>query len=259
MKISLSHFNDKINTEGYVIFQDFIDKKLVQRMLIDLQKAYEFCRKIQVKNDIENSENTCHHLIGLGGSFMDCLSSYEKLNPYLESYFGGKYILNSFGGNLLQKDASYANSIHRDQRSYSGKFNLMLNTIVTLDDFTTENGATWLSAGGHRLEKKPTQEVFDFNAVQATAPSGSVIMVNSNCWHQAGENTTNNPRRSVTPIFSKPFVKPGYDYPRALGYDKMDSYSEYLQQVLGYHSRIPSTLSEWYRPKEKRFYRSNQE
>jgi hypothetical protein len=32
------------------------------------------------------------------------------------------------------------------------------------------------------------------------------------------------------------------DYPRAIGYDRMDSFPIKLQQFLGYHSRVPASL-----------------
>lgn len=256
--ISLSEFNKNINDKGYVIFERFIDVSLVNDLLSDLESAYGQCRKIQLKNGIENAENTAHHLIGQGDSFMECLSRFEKMNNYLEAFFGGKYILNSFGGNLLKNGESYANAVHRDQRTYSDNFNLMLNTIIPLDDFSEENGATWLMDKGHEFPSKPTQSVFDIYKFQLTAPAGSLIMFNSNCWHQAGQNKTDKPRRSITPLFSRAFMKQGYDYPRALGYEYGHAYSEYLQQVLGYKSRTPSDLSQWYQKKDSRYYMDGQ-
>jgi ectoine hydroxylase-related dioxygenase (phytanoyl-CoA dioxygenase family) len=203
-----------------------------------------------------NAENTCHHLIGLGASFFDYLKLFEDLNPYIEEYFGGKYILNSFGGNLLSKGASYANDIHRDIRSFSGDLPLMLNTIVMLDDFTEDNGATWLMQGGHIWDTLPSEGLFESQAFQITGAAGSVVVFNSNMWHRAGENKTDYPRRSVTPLFSRPFIKQGYDYCRALGDVRI--YSPWLQQLLGYYSRTPQTLTDWYQPPEKRFYRNDQ-
>lgn len=257
--MKISSFNERMNRDGYFLVEGFIDRKLIDRLLYDLKKSYLLCRKVQLRNGVENSEGTCHHLIGQGDSFMDCLASFEKINSYLEDYFCGKYILNSFGGNILKSNSSYANNIHRDQRSYSGDLPLMLNTIVMLDDFTKDNGATWLMKGGHVWENKPHKEVFYDNAIQAVVPAGSVLMFNSNLWHAAGENKSYKPRRSLTPIFSRPFVKPGYDYPRSLGYDYGSTYSSYLRQVLGYNSRVPADLTEWYQSKQRRYYRSDQE
>jgi hypothetical protein len=38
----------------------------------------------------------------------------------------------------------------------------------------------------------------------------------------------------------------------------MDSLSELQRQVLGYYSRIPATLEEWYQPPQRRMYRPGQ-
>ncbi len=254
--ISVKEFQNAMQQDGYFLFENFIGAPLVESLIGALESAYAKCRVIQVENGVENSQGTVHHLICQGPEFLECLSEFERLNPYLESYFEGKYILNSYGGNILRSGESYANNIHRDQRTYSDDFNLMLNTIVMLDDFTEDNGATWLMRSGHVCPYLPTENLFSEHAFQITAPAGSVVVFNSNLWHRAGENKTDMPRRSITPIFARPFVKPGFDYPRVLGSD--NKYSEYLQQVLGYNSRIPSSLAEWYRPKEKRFYRSDQ-
>jgi ectoine hydroxylase-related dioxygenase (phytanoyl-CoA dioxygenase family) len=83
-------------------------------------------------------------------------------------------------------------------------------------------------------------------------------MFNSNVWHAGGNNETDRLRRSVTPMFSKPFMKQQFDYPRALGYEKADDFDDTLRQVIGYNARVPATLDEWYQPPSKRMYRPNQ-
>lgn len=251
-------FQKQITERGWFIFHEVISSELIERMKFDLEKCYVRCRKIQIENGLKNTEYTVHHLIGQESAFMDCLVQYEKLNPYFEWYFEGKYILNSIGGNILSKDTSYANNIHRDIRSFSCSLPLMLNTLLFLDDFTPENGATWLMDGGHLYKGKPSDDEFNKYAFQITGKSGSVAVWNSNLWHRAGVNTTDKPRRSVTPELTKPFIKQGYDYPRVLGYEYGNACSPWLRQVLGYDSRIPANLSEWYRKPEDRFYKGDQ-
>lgn len=259
--ITLNEFNQHMQEKGWFIFHQAVPAELIQRLLEDTARAYHTCRAIQEGNGIpENNEGTTHHLIELGQSYIDYLILSEAFNPYFESYFKGKYILNSFGGNINQKGIlSYANNIHRDIRSYSGDMPLLLNTLVMLDDFTQENGATYLMSGSHATHPHlPTEQEFQQVAEQAVAKAGSVLVFNSNLWHRAGINTTDKPRRSVTPMYCKPFMKQQYDYPRALGYTAMTHLSDWLKQVLGYKARIPATLSEWYQPKEMRMYQSDQ-
>ena len=258
--MELAAFEEKMKRDGWVVFDSFVEPGLVDRMRADMERAYGVCRAIQLKNGIAaNTEGTLHHLIGLGDSFMSYLDRMEALMPHMESYFRGKFILNSFGGNILKKSASYASAVHRDIRTYSGDLPLLLNTLVMLDDFTEDNGATYLMTGSHldRAEK-PTDEAFHARAGRAIGKAGSVLMFNSNLWHAAGVNTTTVPRRSVTPMFCKPFIKQQCDYPRVVGYDRMDALSDHQRQVLGYYARVPASLEEWYQPPDKRMYRPGQ-
>lgn len=256
--MDLEFFKGQMAKEGICTFPEFMPHKLVGEMHVDIEKAYHRCRAIQLVAGLDHTENTVHHLIGQEKSFLYCLSEYERLDEYIEEYFQGKYILNAMGGNILKSGESYASNIHRDQRSFSGELPLMLNTIVMLDDFTKKNGATWLMEGGHRIENVPSEREFKNKAFQILGKAGTVVMFDSNLWHRAGENRAKEPRRSLTPMFSKPFYKPQFDYPRVLGYDLSESFSPYLRQVLGYESRIPASLQEWYKLPEQRFYKRTQ-
>lgn len=257
--MDVEEFDHLMDTRGWVIFESAVPMDLVKRMTDEIQKAYETCRAIQIKNGIgANTEYTVHHLIGQQPSFLEYLD-VMPIKPYIERYFGGPYILNSFGGAINSAySRSYAHNIHRDIRSHSGDQKLLLNTLVMFDEFTPDNGATFLMPGSHRMPEKPSEKDFYAVAKQALGPAGSILMFDSNVWHAGGDNNTAFPRRSVTPMFCKPYVKPGFDYPRALGYDKGDTFSADLRQILGYNSRIPATLEEWYQPPEKRMYKPGQ-
>lgn len=262
MKISidLSDYADQMAQRGWVVIPAAVDRELVDRMLEDIEKSWVTCREIMEHNGVAtDAELTVHHLIGQQQSFLDYVDDLESLMPYLEHYFQGKFILNSFGGAINTKGrTSYAQRVHRDIRSYSGEMPLMLNTLVMLDEFTPENGATWMMSGSHKAAEKPADEQFRDRAEQATGPVGSVLIFNSNVWHAGGHNQTDKPRRSVTPMFCKPFIKQQFDYPRAVGYDRLDELRPHTRQVLGYNARVPATLDEWYQPPAKRMYRGDQ-
>ncbi len=257
--MSIDEFDSLMEKRGWVIFEAVVAKPLIERMIEDIHKAYKICRDVQVKNGIAaQTEFTVHHLIGLGDSFLEYLE-VMPIKPHIERYFGGKYILNSFGGAINSAHSrSYAQDIHRDIRSFSGAMPVLLNTLVMFDDFTEQNGSTYLLPGGHKLADKPGKGVFYSKAERALGPAGSILMFNSNLWHAGGDNCTDKPRRSVTPMFCKPWVKPQFDYPRALGYDSPEKFSSELRQILGYNARIPATLDEWYQPSAKRMYKSDQ-
>ncbi len=258
--LGVDRFSAAMSTRGWLVVDRFVDDDLVHRMRADLERAYVACRRLQVANGIAlDTEGTLHHLVGQGESFLEFIDRLGPLVPHMQAYFGGPFILNAFGGNILRASESYASAIHRDVRTYSPNLPLLLNTLLMLDDFTVRNGATMMMTGSHRdCPGRPSDEVFAARAEAATGRAGSLLVFDSNLWHAAGANTTAAARRSVTPMFSRPLVKPQFDHPRALGYERMDTLSELQRQVLGYYARIPATLEEWYQPPQRRMYRPGQ-
>lgn len=256
---SVDEVVDVIRHRGWMVIEDVVAPGLLERMRSEIESAYERCRGIQIKNAIpDNNEWTVHHLVGQGDSWMDFISNFPFV-AHLDALFDGKFILNSFGGSKNGPGTlSYAHNIHRDIRTHSGDIRLILNTLVMLDDFTPENGATWLMSGGQKVVEKPSEEDFAARAEQATGKAGSFLIFDSHIWHRAGVNQTDRHRRSVTPMFSRPFMKQQFDYPRVIGYQNQSKLSETAQQIVGFHSRVPSTLEEWYQPPKKRMYRPGQ-
>ena len=248
-----------LDRQGWVIRANAIDTAMLDRLSRDLASAYEWQREVQIRNGVgAGTDGTVHHLPLMAESFLQFLES-RACSELLDLFFDGPYILNTFGGVLnLPDNVSYVGNVHRDLRTYSGNVKLMAQLLVMLDDFTEENGATYLLDGSHRLPDKPTDEEFFAQARRALGRPGSVVLFNSNLWHAAGVNRSRAPRRALTLAFTKPFIKQQLDYPRALGYERRDSFSPRLRQLLGYNARIPTSLDEWYRPPSERLYQRDQ-
>jgi ectoine hydroxylase-related dioxygenase (phytanoyl-CoA dioxygenase family) len=112
--------------------------------------------------------------------------------------------------------------------------------------------------GSHKYDIKPEAEAFYANAERILAKKGSIVLFDSNLWHAAGVNKTDSPRRALTLSYTRPFLKQQFDYPRALGYEYGEMLDDNLRQVLGYRSRVPANLYEYYQPVNKRMYQSDQ-
>jgi ectoine hydroxylase-related dioxygenase (phytanoyl-CoA dioxygenase family) len=257
--VSLEDFAAQMEARGWFIFEDVVDSSLIKDLIVDLEKAYEIRRPIQIQNGVDaNTEGTAHHLLADGKSFLE-LMQRAYLDEYLKAFFESNYILNTFGGNLnLRKQFTYASVVHRDVRTYTREIKFLMNIIVMLDDFTLDNGATHLMTGSHLKEDKPGDKEFFSKADRAVGKSGSIVLWDSNIWHAAGQNKTDAPRRSLSLIYSKPFMKQQFDYPRSVGYENAESYSEAFRQIVGFNSRVPASLEEWYQPPDKRFYKKDQ-
>jgi len=248
-----------LEQEGWTLLPSIVSAELVARLNGELAVVYQQQRALQLRNGVgEKTDGTVHHLPCAGGAFLELLERNHG-QTLLERFFQGPYVLNTYGGVLnLPNDVSYVGRVHRDLRTFSGDVKLMAQLLVMLDDFTEENGATYLMTGSHRLREQPLDDIFFRDAARAVGSAGSIVMFNSNLWHAAGINRSDRPRRALTIAFTRPFIKPQLDYPRALGYDRAESFSPALRQLLGYHARVPVSLDEWYQPPERRLYKRDQ-
>jgi Phytanoyl-CoA dioxygenase (PhyH) len=253
-----------LSFKGYTIIPSFLDEGFTHELKESMSRSYDLCKSIQVRNGIDaTTDGTVHHLIASGDKIYSdlidriCRSDIFK---FIQDYFGGNYIINSYGGVInLPLGCSYVTNMHRDIRFFSGGFPLMLNMLVMLDDLTPENGALYLLAGSHEKGDRPVVEKFFKESDRAAGKKGDILFFNSNLWHAAGINNTQQETKEITITFTKPFMKQQFDYSRSFGYDNLKKMSTEAQQIIGYFARTPSTLEEWYQKPENRFYRPGQD
>jgi len=257
---SHDEFEQEIKLLGYSLFEGVVPRILLEGLRGDMPTREEICHSWQVRNGVQGTmPGVAHHVVGGNDSFAEFLSNLF-LDNYIQQYFWGAYILNSYGAvnNMPAAGTGYAHGarFHRDVRTYSGGFRLMLNMLVMVDEFTVKNGATKLVPGSHQAQERPSDEFLERNAIRAVGTEGSILLFDSNVWHSSAQNLSSGPRRALTLTFTRPFFKQQMDYPRLLGESFTDD--ERLRQVLGYNSRVPVGYDEWYQPPERRMYKPGQ-
>ena len=147
---------------------------------------------------------------------------------------------------------------HRDFPRVLNGYPMSINTFLAIDEFTAENGATTFVLGTHQRDPAPSQEFLRDAAVQALCPAGSMIVFDSTLFHAAGENRSSNDRLAINQQFTRSYLKQQVDYVRALGDDIVRAQQPRTQQLLGWYTRVVTSLDDYYRPAEERLYRSGQ-
>ena len=254
----------ELKEKGYTILRNQIDEKWLNLLTKEVDRAFVEHRNVQLANgnDINTDGVALHVLLSspLFIEFLQTLLDNGFIQTLQDNFFHSKCIVNSLSAlNNLPNQPNFSAVVHRDLRFYSGDFPIMLNCLLLVDDFTVENGGTYLLTGSHLEERKPTDEEFFSNAIQATGRRGDIVVFNANVWHSSAPNTTQEDRRAIPFTVSRSFMKQLLDYPRAIGYDKMDTFTPEMQQLLGYYSRVPASLEEWYQPEDNRYYKKDQD
>jgi hypothetical protein len=255
---------EELKSKGFTILSNQVDSEWLSILSSEMDKAFAHHREIQLRNgnDITTDGVALHALLS-SSKFIDFLYTLLDngfVKSLQDSFFKSKCILNSFSAlNNLPNQPNFSAIVHRDLRFYSAEFPVMVNCLIMVDDFTIENGGTYLLPYSHLEERKPSDEEFFANAIQATGKSGDILIFNANVWHAAAPNKTQDGRKAIPFTVSKSFMKQLLDYPRAIGYDMKDSFREDMQQLLGYHSRVPASLDEWYTGEKERYYKKDQD
>lgn len=156
------------------------------------------------------------------------------------------------------RDVVFQYRYHMDFQRVMDGYLASVNMLITLSDFTVENGGTLIVPGTHQKREKPSDAYLKENTFTAECPAGSMIVFDSTLWHAAGVNRSGEDRLAVNHQFTRSFIKPQFDYCRALGEDTVLAQKPRTQQLLGYYTRTLAGLDEFYVPEEKRFYRSHQ-
>jgi len=254
----------ELQEQGFTIIPNQVSPEWLEVLSTEMDKTFAQHRAIQIANgnDIASDGVALHALLSSDSfiEFLYTLLSSGFIKSIQDTFFRSKCILNSFSAlNNLPNQPNFSAVVHRDLRFYSGDFPMMLNCLIMVDDFTVDNGGTYLLPQSHLEERKPSDEEFFAKAIQATGNAGDILVFNANVWHASAPNVTQSSRKAIPFTISKSFMKQLLDYPRAIGYDRMQTFTEEMQQLLGYHSRVPASLDEWYQPEENRYYKKNQD
>jgi len=154
--------------------------------------------------------------------------------------------------------ATFQHSFHQDFPRYMNGYLASINVFFTLDEFTVNNGATWILPASHQRAEQPSDKELRKNAIPVECPAGSMLIFDSTLWHAAGHNCSGKNRMAINHQFTRSFIKQQIDYVRALGEEAVLKQQPRTQQLLGYYTRVVTSLEEYYRPEAERLYRRGQ-
>lgn len=145
-----------------------------------------------------------------GGDVFLRMAFNANLLDALGKLIAGKFILNQQNGVINPPQETYSQaSWHRDlpYQHFLSTTPLAINALFCVDDFTIENGATFVLPASHKTEAFPSPGYVQRNAVQVEAKAGSFILLDCMMFHAGGFNTTDAERRAVNHLYNIPFFK----------------------------------------------------
>jgi ectoine hydroxylase-related dioxygenase (phytanoyl-CoA dioxygenase family) len=194
-----------------------------------------------------------------GGGFIELLDNEDFWRPF-NNILGSSCIVYVYTSSSMPPlCTNYSNRIHVDRPHYNPNLIDSLGCLICINDFTEENGATWLLPNSHNRTDTPSSEMFYKEAIRLKAKAGSVFYFNLRLWHAGGKNLTNAWRHSLGIGMIRPYLKQRIDLPNAIPPEFAEKMSDLAKQKLGYYAQPPKSLEEYYAPPEKRTYKEKSE
>ena len=199
-----------MQTQGYTLLENAItDVNLISRLKAGVDRT--------VDEDLKGSEQGIYkkHVDGLsrlliqrGQEFIDLIDQ-SPVQEYVDTLLSDTCVIQNYTGiRILPQESTVVTNGHKDSPRYSPNYLLAMQLLYFLDDFTPENGATWVLPGSHATPTVPDEATFRKGAVQIPGKAGSVLICNSSLTHAAGINSTPDPRRGISVVYTRSFVKP---------------------------------------------------
>ena len=113
---------------------------------------------------------------------------------------------------------------------------IVCNVMWMLDDFTSENGATWIVPGSHKLGRRPNKDDLK-NQMQVIGPAGNCFIFDGRLIHGSGAYLSQDPtgeRKALTYAYQPPMFRPFENYPMALLPEVYEEASQELLDLLGF-------------------------
>jgi ectoine hydroxylase-related dioxygenase (phytanoyl-CoA dioxygenase family) len=253
----LSEHHYALATLGYAVVPDALPLDFcghLRRLLQQAVDAYVPASSERSKLD----RYLMHDLLCQDAAFAALLED-PRLQQLLSPILGEHWILYAFTSSSLPPgETNYGHRLHVDSPRFIPGYPTNMGVMWALDDFQAQNGATEVLPGSHASPQEPTPEFFARHKVVVTAAKGSVIVFNARLFHRSGVNQTREWRHALTMNACRSFMKQRMDWVRFVPREIAIGLNAQGRRLLGYDTRLPTSLEELNLPEGERLYKPGQ-
>ncbi len=244
-------------SRGFSVLPGMLDAATCERLRAGLARAiaaYQPGAAEQSRLD----RYLIHDLLCQDRMFAELLED-TRLQQVLEPLLGASWIMYAFtSSSLPPHEGNYGSRIHVDCPRFVPGYAFNIGVLWALDEFTAANGATRLLPGSHLAEAAPQPRHFEEHCVEAICPRGSLIVFNGRTFHRAGVNASHQWRHALTMNACRSYMKQRMDWVRFIPPAISASLNTQARRIIGFDTRLPTSLAEFFVPEERRLYKPGQ-
>lgn len=245
----LSIHVEEVRNIGYTTIASGLNEnelKVIRENCLSTSELYKnLYSKYNLSSIGEENSFRCPALIDL--DFLK-IPSNIKLIEIVSRLITGEFFLNQ--QNLVvnpPKSNSYTQlKFHRDlpYQHYVSTRPLAINALFAVDDFTIQNGGTYVIPGSHKTERFPTDAYLESQQKQISVKAGTFLVLDCMVYHAAAPNLSENPRIGINHVFSTVMFRPQIDWQQAFLDSKVLGWEKY-ESLLGLQFSTPKNVESY--------------
>lgn len=227
-----------LQRDGYVILERLFSEDDVEAIRADLMPLFG---KHLGRNNFEGVDTQRLYAVIEKTFICNPLVEHPLVLALLDRVLEPNYLLSQLQAiNILPGEA--AQPLHHDDAFYPWprpRPPLGAATIMAIDDFTAENGATVVLPGSHLWSDRVPDEADLARAIPAVMPKGSVLLFLGTLWHGGGANRSAAGRLCVTAQYCAPWCRQQENFSLSVSRERVKQCSEHIRRMLGYSIHPP--------------------
>lgn len=238
---------EQVSSLGYAVMDSGYSSLQIQNISDEFDRTLE--RYIEAYGESRlralNEIHTIRSPFAHGGKPFIDLALNDRLLTALRRLISGRFILNQQNGVINPPQEAYSQGVwHRDipYQHFVSSRPLAINALFCVDDFTFDNGATFVLPASHKSEAFPSENYIKKNAVQVEAKAGSFILLDCMLFHAGGYNNSRSVRRAVNHVYTIPFFKQQINIPKSFEGAGLSSEEK---DILGFGYIEPCSILEY--------------
>lgn len=229
---------EQINEKGYIIIKDLFEPEEMDALKADVLTRFKHAAG---RNNFEGLATQRLYTMMAETDIANPMVEHPLVLGLLDKVFEPNYLLSQLQViNIHPGEA--AQPLHFDDGFYPWprpRRALGAATIIAVDDFTEENGATVLIPQSHKWDDRMPGDDDKAKLIKAVMPKGSVLFFLGTLWHGGGANQSSAPRMCLTAQYCAPFCRTQENFSLSVPKARVKTFSENIQRMLGYSIHPP--------------------
>ncbi len=228
------HFRE-LDEQGYTLLEDLLTPRQVEEAIEVLKESYE---EEHISSHEPGTKRT-NNLTARAEIFREIIQ-LPKLVACMEYLMGQDYILSDMSARSPMPGMA-AQKLHRDGGPFvpNPPYNvhtvlpMAAQSVITLSEFTAENGATRLVPGSHIRDIDPESVSAEEERLFICGP-GTVMVYENRMIHGGGPNTTDEIRYAILGFCCRSTTRPFCDHTRSTPKEVVENATPLLRRLWGF-------------------------